>query len=554
MPKPRQKPTSRNETRQGQRGKRRGPERSSVRTGPHNQHVNTKSESSDKQRDYSLRAILRRARVPKNLPKPREPGESKIPWAARNREIGRTPLDDVLRVVTGRPWKQIVLPTARRIDLQRRKGYASGQKSVFTLDQILGIKLAQVARGDRRLEDTLVWLSSDQATPLRRALRLDNPHEDRADRRHDRRDGVPDKSTVYAYLRDHLTPALHLLLLRKLDQAYLEELVTHPYFREGCRLLLLDGSKLQIHAKPPWVDKKTREFKNWLEITAFDAGYMSTKAQVKKTGAGYTVVVLATADWLILGWACGAITADERDLARRALEHYKYHFYPLLGDLIGVLSADGNFTGKALRLLCRSLGLIDNFNKLIRGTGTAQDEPEPSTEWDDQRSSQNGDQPQETADDKWPLPLDGHANYFVTRTHDIVCKCRRCSAGRRFHTNADGSITPSVELTCQECGHATITSGRYRYAQNPNRYARVGPEGGGDLTVGHSFTRTDPLAYKYAKTRFSLGEGLFGAFAQRYRLLLPGPHAVRSLTDVNLRMATICVLHHAAAHAWIDEH
>jgi hypothetical protein len=119
---------------------------------------------------------------------------------------------------------------------------------------------------------------------------------------------------------------------------------------------------------------------------------------------------------------------------------------------------------------------------------------------------------------------------------------------------AAGAITPAVDMTCPTCGRVWVTSGTYRYAKNPLRYTRTGPGEEGDLTVGHFLTRTANLARRYGRTRFSLGEGLFGSFAQRYEILLGGRHKITSLQDLNLRLASILVLHHAAAHDWAHNH
>jgi hypothetical protein len=117
-----------------------------------------------------------------------------------------------------------------------------------------------------------------------------------------------------------------------------------------------------------------------------------------------------------------------------------------------------------------------------------------------------------------------------------------------------GAVTTGVGVSCPSCGRFQVTSGTYRKWRNPPKYVRTGPGERGDVTVGHFLTRTDRYAKMLSRTRFGLGEGLFASFAQRYDILLGGRHKITSLQDLNLRLAAILVLHHAAAHDWATNH
>ena len=176
-----------------------------------------------------------------------------------------------------------------------------------------------------------------------------------------------------------------------------------------------------------------------------------------KRGHGWNAVHVPTVTGLPLGRAVGPLQAPELDLVHEALIAYEANVVPHLeSEGLAVFSADGAFSQNALRRRLRALGIVENIHHVSHGK--------------DPKSLDNV-----AKNDAKRIPIAGYPNWFTNGHRELKCACGAGTTFRRLDKDRHGRAIARVEGSCPNCKSVTITSGEWRFAQNPSRWVRVDP-------------------------------------------------------------------------------
>lgn len=385
----------------------------------------------------------RRVRVSLDLPSLRPTGENGFPYA-RKREIHRhgSPDRELGYLLESDAWQTIVDPLAEAIDQARRRAGKRGPDSSFDAEQVIATTLVRVVLRSRNLKDTLVNISSTHTphTAIRRMLDLDTPHENRSDRRLERPDGVPHKSTIYRIIKKHVPLELIRDTLAAVHHELTLQLFEYAQVREDAKLLFLDTLRHKTHYTAARYDPKTGELTNPGRITAPGAGYLAISSGLKRAGDGFKAPVLITRSGLVLHCSAMPMNLSEIGAGETAVKALGLHYGHVLPPR-GILVADGGFASDSLRADIRKLGFIDIIHDVSHG--------------EDGRL-------RALQENKRRLNIHGYPNWHANGHRELICACGRGRTERQFGTLKDGTVVPRLIGRCPECRTVTITSGKWR--------------------------------------------------------------------------------------------
>ena len=175
---------------------------------------------------------------------------------------------------------------------------------------------------------------------------------------------------------------------------------------------------------------------------------------------------------------------------------------PYLDPEVGVLTADAAYATPNLRREVRELGYVENIHRVS-----------------------HADRPTSVANaekhDRKVFQIQGYPKWRANGHREIYCVCGGSKLARRVARDRHGRAVIRTEGSCRNCGSITITAGKWRSTQNPNRYSRVlpGQEDEADLLFGNPFTFNDPLSLKNGSARFGHNEDFRGQLVTRFGLL-----------------------------------
>jgi hypothetical protein len=424
---------------------------------------------------------------------PRPSDRVEVPYAkVRDVHAGASEGELTRRIIDGDAWQQVMAPILDEIDARR------GPQALYSAHELEAAILFQRVAGKRGYKEARGLLAGDMHREARELLGFTAPRgrKTRGNPNRWRRAGVPSESTLSRWRTKHF-PAQ-----RRAD-AY-AQLVTRlrervaPLLDHCARLLYLDGTKLATHYTCSKFNPKTGEIVNASKVTCPDGGYVPPSAGEDHSGHGWNVVTLMSEDGVPLAHRVVKLHEGEKPTAVDVLGDFLREIAPLLPDDVRVITADGGFNADAVRTAARRSGCIENIHAASHGTMPSSDRHAAKL-----RAKR--------------YAIEGYPNWQANGFREIFCACGRGSIARVAWRDEDGRAQVRSQGECATCGSITIKSGRWRVAQNPDRFVRCLPGEKPDLQFGNPLTYDDPMAEVYGKRRRGHQEGAFGdSLTQRF--------------------------------------
>ncbi len=386
-------------------------------------------------------------------------------------------------------------------------------------------------------QHTRDWLTTDKAARTRVLLGFDGPRTHYGGKPKKWMDGIPSDGWMSDFRTKWLPESELASLMEQLERwALTEKMTTIPGFREECRVLYADGSKLETHATPPKVKdgvvvnewKKGRNGKRVPAITAPDAGYVPNDGgNADHSGAGWNIVFVMSSKGTVLAHHNVAMNIPEPNTLAKMVPEIKEALKPLGDPELRVLTTDAAFHSHETRRALRSIGIIENTHLSSHAKrGSSEQKAKERT--------------------KKRFKINGHPDWFATGHREIVCKCGQGKTSRVAEIDRDGRAVARIKGECATCGSVLITSGLWRLAGNA-KFVKCKPSERehAEFDFGNPLTFHDPLSKEYGQARFNGQEGAFGSqFTQRWKLLKSKRWFYRQ-SQVNLEVSAIITITHA---------
>ena len=470
------------------------------------------------------------------------PGDGCVPYARRrveNRE--QTPARVTALIVNSAAWQEVVAPELDRIQRQRER--PGKEKPWYTAQELASIYLFQRVAGLNTFQEARDLLAGDtiDAARARRELGLNiRRWPDRVRGRRggqparptQQRSGIPSKATMTRFLQRDWPEEQRVETFERLFKRYRNEHLEHPDFQQECLSLYGDGSALLTHYTAPKIDKKTGNVVNERRVTAPDAGYVGMSADPEKRGNGWNLIALVNRTAVPVAYALPVLGASERDVMMDIQAEFLSEVRPLLpSDKLGIITTDGAFHKPAARALWRDCNYIENQH--LCSHADRPDVRERAARLTNQR-----------------IAIEGYDHWFANGHREVICRCgRRAAKDIRPARRPGGRPTIRVEGKCPVCGSCSITSGDFRRAENPDRFARCHPsepDSRRDWALGNGLTYNDPEAAVHGSKRFGRNEGFHAALGHRYDLLA-GKRWFRRRNQARIEVALVFGIAHAMA-------
>lgn len=444
-----------------------------------------------------------RLRVPKCLP---VPGKAEQPYAQSREELkGLTYAEITLLVMESDGWKQAMAPILEAIDRERAAARKDrrGETARYSAEDIEKALLFQRVCGFKGYKEAHKELCGADSEARETLGFTGGPNRKKATRY---LDGVPSRSTISRHLRrfgkERRGDAWDAVARAQRDL----HLANFPEMRKEAEIAAIDGTSLLTHRTTPIIDPKTGEVVNADKVTCWDGGYVPASAGEHKSGNGWNLIPVTTSTGIPLAWSLPKLHESEPLQATLLVaEQFKDEVVPLLDPDrgIGVVTADGAFHSAPLRLALRSVGYVENIHHVSHA-----DSPKSRKRASAERARR--------------VPIENFPNWFADGHRQLVCACGKGLTFGRYDKLKDGRISVRVEGACFTCGSISITSGKWRLAQNPSRYVEVDPSNPAeepDYLFGNPLTYDSKLAAEYGKKRFAHCEGFYGTLANRWGLI-----------------------------------
>jgi hypothetical protein len=466
---------------------------------------------------------------PASLPRPPKP--ALVPYAKSRTELKNLSEGQITRLILdSAAWGEVMVPILDALD-EETQG-KRGPKRLFTAHELEAVLLFQRVCGLRSYREARDRLAGDR-DEARRLLGLAQAKQRHAQAVVHLRDGVPSEPTVSRH-KTRFGEDRRLAAYTQLFECLLDEHLADPDMQEECRVLDLDGSHVLTHYRCP---SKRRKYGKKQKITCPDGGYLAPSNEPGKGGDGFNLVSLTTATGLPVAWTITPINESEVRTGEALLAgDYATKVAPRLDQTkVGVLTADGGFNSPALRRLAREVGLVENIH--LASHARKDSATRNATSRNDRR-----------------MPIEGYRDWFINGHRELVCRCGQGTTARVFGRNArNGKAVARLEGRCVSCGNITLTSGRWKTAQNRGQSGlmgivrvRPGQENEIDWPTGNPLTYNDPVAAEFGRGRFGWGEGFHGALVSRFRFLKTKHWYRRGATARLDAVMTFCVMHAAA--------
>jgi hypothetical protein len=403
-------------------------------------------------------------------------------------------------VLDSQAWQDVMVPALAQLDAERSpKGPAPAYASEELERAVLFQRLAGVSTyGKARL-----LLASDRHQETREALGFDKPRK-----RYGRGvtlvrslDGVPSEATVWRH-EQRWGLERHIAAYETLFQQLLQEHLKDPEFREEARVLNLDGSAIRSHYTSfERLNRKTGEVK---PPTLEGGGFMARdETNSGKDGHGFGIQTITTSTGLPVAYRLDAIQTYEGKVALALLrEEWRENVRPHLGDQLAILSADSAFKAGEIRAELRELGIVENCHSVSHA--------------DRKVSKANAEK-----HDAMVFEIQGYPDWRANGHRELYCVCGQGKVVPRISRDKKGRAVVRIEGDCERCGTITVSSGKWRVAQNPRRFTRClpGEEQEADWLFGNPLTFNNERAIAFGRARFGHHEGFHGHLVTRFGLL-----------------------------------
>jgi hypothetical protein len=456
-------------------------------------------------------------------------------------------LDDgerVLLVIESDAWQGTVGERCRELDV------AADSRRAYSAEECERVLLYQRLIGKRTYKAARAQLASDEGDSARVTLGFDHPRDHVSNRyveyEHRRRlDGVPSEATISRHRTTRFPEAERAELYAECFISLVEEhAFKFPEFCEELRVIGFDGSSHKVIYKPGF--KRDKQGDDILDeggrkiprLKVWEGGSMTrADAPESKRGHGMMTVTGHTAQALPI--ACRTVRIHDPeiecvlDIFREDMPRIRSRMEP---GAIGVSTMDGAFSAPRIRRAHRKLGFIENTHRVSRS------EDREETKRNLRKRVMR------------VLEIEGYPRWRANGLREVFCLCGEGDVFSRSKVLGDGSVSVAVEGRCESCGPIRITSGDWRQAKCPDRYARVNPRDeasvlDADLALGNPLTYNDPRANAYGRNRYAQGEGLHGSATTRWNLFKDKAY-YRRLDQARLDvLLTYCLMHGLAMEA-----
>jgi hypothetical protein len=474
----------------------------------------------------------RRIRVPKSMPAP--PVEVEFPWANRRVELAGLAVGDLVALCMASPaWQWTVGRLCDEVDAAASPGKAV---RIYSSRELESVELFRRLGGHTTTRAARDALAGDRGARSRLALGFDAPRADNPAPVQLLMAGIPSEATLSRHRQrvggEELADAYErfFALIR----------AEHVKVMGADRLVLgLDGTTLRVHGVAPRVDPRNGTIINSDSVTVPDAGYLPPSRSLgdDKSGDGWKLVHVTAANGCPLDYRIVRIHEAE---TVAALDIFAGPLWTALRDTmpagrVAVLSADAGLHSQPLRALLRRQGIVESIH-------LASHSHHPTSRGRVDRL------------DRDTFAIDGYPHWRANGHREIACRCGAAQISKRITRAASGTTTVRMEGSCPQCGPITITSGDWRAARNPKRFARTQATASGtgadtrDLSFGNPLTYHDGLSRAYGRARFGHLEGFHGVLEHRFKLIKHKRY-YRSETQVRAEVAALFgALHVLALH------
>ncbi len=446
----------------------------------------------------------KKQRQPRSKVLPAPPSGIETPYANCRLEWKGVGLGEKTRVVLDSPaWRQVMLPALLELEAERPR---KGPQPSYTSEELERAVLFQKLAGVENYRQARNLLASDRHEETRRLLGFDRPRTRRGKNKtvFKSLDGVPSEVTVWRH-EQRWGLARHIAIYERLFQLLLREHLEDPEFQQEARVLNVDGSVVRSHYTSfERVDGMTGEVK---PPTLEGGGYMPrNESNAGKDGHGFNMVSVTTPTGLPLAYRIVPLATKDHSEADTALalfrEEWREHVAPHLDENLRVLTADSAYKPGELREELRGLGIVENCHAVSHGKSRTNKE-------------------NAVKHDAMVFQIQDYPNWRANGHRELSCLCGQGKTVPRVKRHESGRAVVRVEGDCKTCGSITITSGKWRTAQNPRRFVRClpGEEEQADWLFGNPFTFHDKRAKAFGRARFGHGEGFHGHLLSRFGLL-----------------------------------
>jgi hypothetical protein len=285
----------------------------------------------------------------------------------------------------------------------------------------------------------------------------------------------------------------------------------------------------------PILEKTTKGFigprrcLNAKKVNCWDGGFVAEGAD--NSGhhrKGFAHVALVTSTALPLAIEVHPYQEPEKKIGVRLVEDFTDRVLPHLDpDKVCVLSADGGFNSPKLRPASRGAGIIENCHPQThtKTEATARTIEEYTTR---------------------RIPIEPYPNWTANLLREISCRCGRGKTQRRMEMHR-GRAVARVIGRCKTCGDSSITSGEWRFADNPDRFVHRqpgDPQESVDLLMGNPLTYNDRLSKVYGHGRFGHNEGYNSSLANRFGIAHQAPRRLRSRMQAEIESYGVAIAMH----------
>jgi DDE family transposase len=440
-----------------------------------------------------------------NLPKP--PEKMVVPYAQSREELKDLSCGELTEIVLGtEPFKDEIGVICDKLDAERgRRGGKRGADPLYTAWECEAVFVYQRVCGLRAVKEARDRLAGDRGADARRIFGFDESRESNPNRVRTLRVGIPSEATLSRHRRRFGERRRRGAYQRLLKRLIREHLIDFPEFREEARLLALDGTSVKTHYTCPRIDPKTKKVVNRKQVTCWDGGYVPESAGKDKAGQGFNHVILTTLSGLPIATDTIALQESEPHAGMRIIRDFRRNALPYLEtNKLNVLLADGAFHSHSLRREARDARMVERIHKVSHG--------------DSPKSKRHAE-----TQNKKRLVIEDYPDWLANGHDEISCRCGHGHVWKETSLRNGRSIVRTVG-DCKNCGHISITAGKWRKVQNVGRrgqggFVRVmpGEQDQADYSFGNPLTYNDPLAEIYGNKRFSHNEGLNAALSDRFR-------------------------------------
>jgi hypothetical protein len=439
----------------------------------------------------------------------------------------------VMDLVATDAFQETVQPLLDRVEEERALFQNRKRPFPYSVTEIERVFIFKAITGINHVKELRAALAGDNEE-VRETLGLDRPRD--ADRPRKTMDGVPSEATLCRHrkLFDRAERAqAYRRLFERLRDDHLSEFPAEML--EELRLLFADGSKIEIEGVCPIYDKDKKTVINRKRVTCLDGGYVGPSASADHRGHGFNIHTIGTGTKLALEFEVTPLQVSESGTCEALLHSLGAEvFAKLVGDPSGlrVLTADGAYSAPGVRAAARRLGIVENIH--IASHADSETVQERVTKLRAER-----------------IPIEGTKTWFSDGLYQLVCKCGQGTVRPDYDFDRHGGAIVRTAGTCQSCGPVSITSGKWRLAQNPKRWVRIDPSNPKErpqLAFGNPLTYDSPVAEVYGNQRRCRLEWLNSVLARRMGLTT-GRRRYKTIEDARADVAIIYALSHLLAMA-----